>query len=323
MKWTGGLSRLIDASTAPPWALRFDERDALEMREADSHNADRRHARDPQSFKRAIKPRHVAFAGGVANLFRAGFGSVSDHRAHIINRYAPGSMCVERELFDLASRDATIGTQDRYGFIERVGCDRQSGRLQRFADDLRDVAIAVGVAGDRSGLVAILEVPLRRDELFARSPASTTTKASPAGDSRKASKSLPSPFPALRTRTTRRPPSIDKAAASSANRAGSPDNVASSRSASRNGSPRSGTTVLISYFRAFPHEPLIGSEDQRCHQTLGRARDIALRVGGFDDHFAGWGDGCLSKKVESSMLMRSAMSCAPRRCAACWATSVA
>lgn len=77
-----------------------------------------------------------------------------------------------------------------------------------------------------------------------RSPASTTTKASQFVSSKSDAKAAVVASPASRTRTRRRPPSIESCAASSARRAGSLETSLPVRLATRKGSERSSTIDL-------------------------------------------------------------------------------
>ncbi len=112
-------------------------REPLEMAQRCAHHGDRGSFGDPQAFEREIEAAEIAFAGGIAHFFAAGFGFIAHDGADVFEFDALLVMGVEDQLVEFAPRDAAIRTQPRDRIVQRLGADGKIFGLQRACAPLR------------------------------------------------------------------------------------------------------------------------------------------------------------------------------------------
>ena len=182
------------------------------------------------------------------------FGSVGDHRHHIVERDLAFAVGVERKLLQFVARGLAVAAEQ--GRQRRAGIRRDPQvRYPQFAiDQSRELAGVVGIAADRDrGPGALAGLAQRR---FRRSsPASITMRQSFRGCSASVSTPLAKLREPARTRMARRPPNSGIVIASSTSRDGSAESSSPSSRTSEKGSLGSSTAEASSASARFAPGP--------------------------------------------------------------------
>ena len=234
------------------------------------HRADegpRGDARDLRLGELGLELRGVARERRIDDPVEREVGRIGHDREHVVELDRVLAARVQRELADLAARGAG-GRRRAAAPARRAPRARSSAR--RRASPRRsggEVAVGVGIAGQRRGILALLAQRRAAARCACRSPASITTRQSGDGAASSASTAAAKLRPPALTQTARRPPNSGMVCASSTRRAGSPASSSPSSRASANGSCGSSTEALDQRSTRSRTRPASGPNTS----TIGRA----------------------------------------------------
>ena len=210
--------------------------------------------------------------GAVDDRIELQLGRIGDDRHHVVERDLALAMGIERELAQLVARGLAVAAEQRHQRRAGIRRDAQIGDPELVVDQLGEVALGVGIAGDRDGgLGALAGLAQRRFRRAARRPRSRC-----GNPSRAISASVSMPLAKLReparTRMARRPPNSGTVMASSTSRDGSAESSSPSSLHQREG--------------------IVGIVDGRRHQRIGAlAHQAGVGTVEQDDRTAGIGPG--------------------------------
>mgnify|MGYP003693733249 CR=1 FL=1 len=150
---------------------RFVQPRGLALRRGDDHAGIG--AGDHRFSKLALDSRGVAGERAVDDRIELQFGGVGDDRHDVLERHLALAVGVERELAQFVAGGPAVAAEQRHQDRTGIGRNAQAGNAQFVVDQFGQIALGVGIAGDRDRrLGALAGLAQRRFRPAARRPRS-------------------------------------------------------------------------------------------------------------------------------------------------------